>query len=259
MQPWILTPQILHYSYDSNKKSFLLQSDIYENWVVFSAEKGSFEFSIASETGIAKCGDFVFCPPGISFKREVCEPMRFHFFTLKWNEISNDSVSLKNLIPVGKVEISDFVRVNSFYNLMEKANSRNDFFSIQWKNILFRDIWFLICSEKNNSLSDDEKFPESVFFLSENAGKSGIISEAAERVGLTSVQFMRRFKKRMGITPMEYITELRMKKVCEYLKNSDSTLNEIAEYCGYQNEYYLSKAFKKYKGMSPSVYRNFKL
>ncbi len=64
------------------------------------------------------------------------------------------------------------------------------------------------------------------------------------------------FKKTTGISINQYITKLRMEKAQDYLKNNQLTLTDIAQKIGYNDSFYFSKVFKRYFGVSPSVYRN---
>ena len=65
------------------------------------------------------------------------------------------------------------------------------------------------------------------------------------------------FKKEMGVTPLEYLTSLRMKKaeiMLSSLWTKDYSISEIAELCGYDNALYFSRVFRKWFGCSPSRY-----
>lgn len=61
------------------------------------------------------------------------------------------------------------------------------------------------------------------------------------------------FKRETGKTPLEFLTELRMKHACYLMEvyQNTMTLSEVAEKCGYLDYIYFSKKFKKYMGMSP--------
>ena len=63
------------------------------------------------------------------------------------------------------------------------------------------------------------------------------------------------FKKEMGITPLEYMTSLRMKKAENLLSamwNREYSVSEVARMCGYEDALYFSRVFKKNYGCSPS-------
>lgn len=63
------------------------------------------------------------------------------------------------------------------------------------------------------------------------------------------------FKKEMGITPLEYMTSLRMKKAESLLSTMwtrEYSVAEVARMCGFEDALYFSRVFKKTYGCSPS-------
>lgn len=74
-------------------------------------------------------------------------------------------------------------------------------------------------------------------------------------LGLSAVQFTRRFKSRFSKTPTEHLVTLRLDKVRHMLLETNYPLDAIAEQCGYENGFYLSRVFSKKFETSPSQYR----
>ncbi|MNR13206.1 HTH-type transcriptional activator Btr [compost metagenome] len=91
--------------------------------------------------------------------------------------------------------------------------------------------------------------------LHAQATSSCIMKDIAQDLGLTQVQFTRRFKKSTGMLPIDYLTSLRIQKVQQLLLDSDMTLVQIAGQCGFENEFYLSRVFKKRMQVTPSSFR----
>ena len=58
----------------------------------------------------------------------------------------------------------------------------------------------------------------------------------------------------MGITPVNYIIEVKMKKALEYLHEQKYSVKEVASLVGYADIYSFSKAFKKIYGIPPSKF-----
>lgn len=65
------------------------------------------------------------------------------------------------------------------------------------------------------------------------------------------------FKKEVGLTPLEYMTQMRMKKAEMMLAtmwSNDYTVSEIGRLCGFDDSLYFSRVFKKHFGCAPSAY-----
>ena len=81
------------------------------------------------------------------------------------------------------------------------------------------------------------------------------LESVAGLVNLNPVYLSNLFKKESGQNFTEYLTDYRMKKAKEFLKNGDMNINEIADALGYTDARYFSKVFKKEVGVKPTDYR----
>lgn len=63
------------------------------------------------------------------------------------------------------------------------------------------------------------------------------------------------FRQSTGITFMDYITRVRIRRAIELLRDDDHKMYEIAEAVGYSSQHYFSSAFKKVLGVSPMEYK----
>ncbi|MEK3695404.1 helix-turn-helix domain-containing protein [Paenibacillus sp. FSL R10-2199] len=81
------------------------------------------------------------------------------------------------------------------------------------------------------------------------------LKELAALAGCGARQLQRRFKQEKLLGPMEYVIRLRMESAGRMLRHTDAPIGEIAERTGYRDMYYFSRAFKKYYGVPPQLYR----
>jgi AraC-like DNA-binding protein len=59
----------------------------------------------------------------------------------------------------------------------------------------------------------------------------------------------------MGLSPQQFLINLRMEQTKEYLTDTEKNIQEITRMVGYNDEFVFSKAFKRYSGFSPKLYR----
>ena len=72
--------------------------------------------------------------------------------------------------------------------------------------------------------------------------------------GLSKFYFVREFKKATGMTPVFYINLLRCQEAKKMLLKKKYSIHEVAQKCGFENDSYFSKTFKRYTGLLPSEY-----
>lgn len=95
----------------------------------------------------------------------------------------------------------------------------------------------------------------AVYYFNEFFTQNISIEEYAANQHISVCWFIRSFKHHMGMTPMQYITSIRINKAKELLKNTSYSIQEISALSGYENPLYFSRIFHKQTGMSPSAYR----
>lgn len=76
-----------------------------------------------------------------------------------------------------------------------------------------------------------------------------------EQVNMSRATLIRQFKHTVGVSPMTYLLNWRMTKAYHLLKQSNSTVEQIAEEVGFSTARTLAKAFQRQYGMTPSELR----
>ena len=82
------------------------------------------------------------------------------------------------------------------------------------------------------------------------------VGQLAKCLSVERSYLYRLFMERTGISPQDYITEVRMERACELLMTTELSVQAVACSVGYKDALYFSRVFRKRKGITPSVYRN---
>lgn len=80
----------------------------------------------------------------------------------------------------------------------------------------------------------------------------------AKAVGISRGYLHKVFRQELGITPNEYLTELRLQRAKALLAGTDFTLVEVALRIGLESQQQLHVLFRKYLQMTPGEYRRSK-
>ena len=116
-----------------------------------------------------------------------------------------------------------------------------------------------LSEQKNIKLTLPKSIENVMAFINDYYDRDLSLDDCVEQSNLSKYYFTRQFKKHVKLTPIEYLTTIRIQKAIELLLNDPAPIKEIAARVGYQNGNYFAKVFKKHTGKSPNAYRNARL
>ena len=82
------------------------------------------------------------------------------------------------------------------------------------------------------------------------------IEKVAKVSGYSRYHFSRIFKESQGLSPANFIRNLRLQRAVRLLQSEIISVKEIADRCGFTNDNYFCKVFRQAFGTSPAAYRN---
>ncbi len=91
--------------------------------------------------------------------------------------------------------------------------------------------------------------------LHERPTHAWTLEDLAKEVGVSRSILAERFAHFVGVPPIQYLAQWRIQLAATLLRGGNSGLAEIAQRVGYSSEAALSKAFKRWVGVSPALYR----
>lgn len=95
----------------------------------------------------------------------------------------------------------------------------------------------------------------AVKYIHKNYKTQITVNYLAELYDMNANYFSFLFKKEVGQSIVNFLTEVRLENAKNLLKSTDLSNNEIAEEIGYENVQYFYKVFKKATGITPTAYR----
>ena len=82
-----------------------------------------------------------------------------------------------------------------------------------------------------------------------------LVADLAEQAMLSESQLHREFGRRFGITPNQYIREVRIGVARHILETEDLSMAQVASQCGFYDQSHFSRQFKTSTGLTPLQYR----
>lgn len=91
--------------------------------------------------------------------------------------------------------------------------------------------------------------------IENNPSQTLTVQKLAKSIGMSASHFEHFFTREVGISPLKYIKNLRLQKVCELLETTELSVKEIRAKVGISRQSHFFRDFKKKFGVTPTEYR----
>ena len=95
----------------------------------------------------------------------------------------------------------------------------------------------------------------AVAYIDDHFMEKVSIATMARISGMSTSVFRRAFVKIMDTTPGAYISTIRINRARKLLAETDKTISDIAEECGFYDQSHFTRAFLRERGVTPGAYR----
>ena len=247
--------------YDSDWHSTLHTHPFTE---LFYVVDGKGEFNIQGQRFPVKANDFVIINPQVEHT-ELSSPDE----PLEYIVLGINGLSFSNLTPV-----SEGGHPFSFFNLrdeqkdilrylnamVQEATSQSMSYELVCHNLLeillikiLRHQHFDLEVGKQGKATKDISFIKH--YLETYYHESIQLEDLASMTHLSRFYISHSFKKEIGMSPMEYLIDIRIKESKILLRTTNYSISQVADIVGFTTPTYFSKQFRKSTGISPTDYR----
>lgn len=80
-------------------------------------------------------------------------------------------------------------------------------------------------------------------------------ADVAASAGVCERECFRCFRQELGTTPLATLTDFRLRRAAELLRETDRSVSDIAAACGFATSSYFGKVFRRRMNLSPLAYR----
>ena len=143
-----------------------------------------------------------------------------------------------------------------FLKIYSVWNSKKPGFYVESMSILYEIIKSIKHhNAKYSTYNHKEKIQPSYEYMIEHFSDCDFnYKTMCQKSKLSYDYFKELFIKHYGMSPVKYVTMLRIEKAKELLITRLYSVTEVSELCGFDNVYYFSNVFKKHVGISPGKY-----
>jgi AraC family transcriptional regulator len=145
---------------------------------------------------------------------------------------------------------------------IEKESSRHDklpliidCLSVQVVALLLREFSTNIKKYPINSPDCDVYISRAIEYMETFFSGNISVGDICNEINVSLFHFIRTFKQKVGVSPHQYLMEVRINRSKELLSHKQHTIAEVAMLCGFITLSHFSTTFKSLMMISPSEYR----
>lgn len=199
-------------------------------------------------------GDFIIFPPHYKYKYSLKSGRVVYYFvhfTGSYPEKLLELLGLCRLPAVLHAGHSEQV-FRCFSDILDAYMGCDAFRNVELCTYL-EEALTALC--KLHSAGGEKPLSRSLSYIRVSYVKDIRVPELAAMESLSVSRYNALFRKTLGVSPVRYITDMRMKHACSLLESTDLSVKTIAEIVGYSDNHFFSKTFKRRIGISASEYR----
>ena len=219
--------------------------------------RGELELTMPNGTETMTPGTFIFFPPKFRYRYshkqdDIIEYMWLHFTGSDVLQ-TLEKYGLKIYPQINKIESDDNIiaRFQNIFNTFIK----HDAFKDNELSILLDRLLISLARRVSGGNVKDQLLKKSLLYINNSYNFNISIPDLANMEGLSVSRYNTVFKRITGVSPVQYITTMRISSACDLLASTDLPIKQIAIMVGYSDSHFFSRIFHSKIGTSPAAYR----
>lgn len=206
--------------------------------------------------------DILYCSSNIPYtiSPDVNEGCIYAYFTFSGGKSQKyiDQLGIHEAFKIYKTEnIAKIAEV--FYDIIEQSH-HNAEMELYWESAFLRILSYSkpqdITPQERTSQIYSSRVEKAIKYIVDNYDNPELrIADIADFLEANERYLSNQFKKEVGITMYQYITDTRMNAAVALLTSSNYNVNQISEYVGYNDHQNFHNSFKKRFGVTPIQFK----
>lgn len=228
-----------------------------DDWYLLYIKSGALTVDNQQESTVYSSGTFLIFSPGYKYcyYHDAGEPIECYWIHFSGSDAESAITYYDlNIFPETNTVKHDMV-IDSRYTNIFNTFIQNDKFRDRELSILFDRLLLSLAKRTQNTHGTKSPLSKSINFINENYNTQIYIPDLAALENLSLSRYNVVFRQTTGMSPGDYIKQLRLNAACELLLSTEMPINLVGESVGYDNQCFFSKIFKKTIGVTPTEYR----
>ncbi len=213
------------------------------HWLLHFVVSGFGYFTIKNKTYKISPGEIFVIPPYIETYYEADKEHPWHCI---WIGLTADGA-----LPIPLAEKLRCPEALSVFNDMKNCTE----FSAGRSAFLCARLWDLFALFAGRETPREDYIKKALDCIHSEYMNHITVKEIADRLNFDRTYFSVLFKKTVGISPKQYLSDFRLNTAAALLAKQKVTVSVAAMSVGYSDIYTFSKMFKQHFGVSPKEYR----
>lgn len=265
--PQIQIKEILGYYYNIRNAGYFFQGEQHDYYELTYVDRGCLRTQIEKEEYLLQERELILYGPGQFHTQYITEGHSCSYVTIIF--------SMENLLLHDQGEENQLLLNKVFHynkkiyslvkSFVQESSNRIPYMNSLMLCLLQEIVIRLLQSEFTNHKEEkpvaiarqhyqDELLEKILSYIETNICEPLTIAEICRRFSLSRSSLQILFKENLDQPPKKYISDLKLEKSCQMIRENKYTISEIALMLGFNSIHYFSRAFAQKYHMAPSEY-----
>lgn len=248
-----LFPQVEYVVYRETYPGWHISARTIPNHELVLITEGAGEVTIEGRTHTVRKNDLIYFYPNQRHSLQVPAHPSMKFYGIHFSLLRTGCEKL----PLEDIcSLSDTAGIQALLGELANLWMRREYL-VAWKQdlLLSEMLYTLFLTRHQQSLATDARISRVLDYIHQNPSRAHNIQSLCQVARMKKTAFIEGFRSQTGQTPIQYCLRLRLEISKAELLNTSQPICQIALDCGFQDEFYFSRLFRKHFGCPPSQFR----
>lgn len=265
--PHIQIQEILGYYYNVRNSGYDFKGEKHDYYELTFVDRGSLQTTVENQQFTIHEKELMIYGPGQFHTQHICDGESCSYVTIIFSMINTnpDAYNAENSLLLNKVFAYDKKIYSLLKDYVQESSIQipyiNSLMICLLQEIMIRLLqseFIIHKDEKPVSLTrqhyQDELLERILTYIDNSICEPLTIAEICQKFSISRSSLQLLFKENLDQTPKKYISDLKLEKSCQLIREQKYSISEISLLLGFNSIHYFSRAFTNKYNMAPSEY-----